>query len=238
MQRGFTLIELLVVVAIIAVLVALLLPALNQAREQAKQVICGSQLRELGKGELMYASDYKGWLTVRDDAPHLWDCGLVYLPLRWAPLGLLYDGNYIQDLDAYWCPDMEEIPWPTWPEYSKTTMRRRLREFAQTGVTDGKVYAVYMLRTTLNYQTQDRGERLKLEEYPNAYMIGDTCRYTSVGPQPPSHPGGFGVFFSDAHWKWFKGGVDDFASYGLDTGQTDWYGDPASFIWYADDHPW
>jgi prepilin-type N-terminal cleavage/methylation domain-containing protein/prepilin-type processing-associated H-X9-DG protein len=54
---GFTLIELLVVVAIIAVLVSMLLPALNTARESAKQTVCGSNLSQVSKACLMYAQD-------------------------------------------------------------------------------------------------------------------------------------------------------------------------------------
>ncbi len=56
---GFTLIELLVVIAIVALLIGILLPAIGSARRTGQATACGSNIRQLGVGLLMYGQDYK-----------------------------------------------------------------------------------------------------------------------------------------------------------------------------------
>ena len=68
-DRGFTLIELLVVVAIIALLISILLPSLVRAREQARRVVCGTNLRSVGTASLQYSEVNRGVLPTPKHDP-------------------------------------------------------------------------------------------------------------------------------------------------------------------------
>ena len=78
---AFTLIELLVVIAIIALLVTLLVPALQEAKRQAKVVICSTNFRGVAMGMAAYAfEDERNVYPLHDD---VWPNGVwfsVYYP--------------------------------------------------------------------------------------------------------------------------------------------------------------
>jgi prepilin-type N-terminal cleavage/methylation domain-containing protein/prepilin-type processing-associated H-X9-DG protein len=60
-RKGFTLVELLVVIAIIALLLSILMPSLSKARDQARRVVCQSNLKQFGLSYAMYVGQNNGF---------------------------------------------------------------------------------------------------------------------------------------------------------------------------------
>ncbi len=59
-RPGFTLLEVLVVLSIIALLASILLPGLSAAREQAKSVVCRSNIQQIQLANTYYVQDSRG----------------------------------------------------------------------------------------------------------------------------------------------------------------------------------
>lgn len=94
-RRGFTLVELLVVIAIIALLLSILMPSLRKAREQARNVIDRSNLRQWVILLFMYTNDYEG------NFPPGWNVSKGMWMSRVRP--------YYQDRDICLCPKAAKV---------------------------------------------------------------------------------------------------------------------------------
>jgi len=105
--RAFTLVEMLTTIAIIGILVALLLPALNMAREVARQSACTNNLRQFGQGLHIHAEQHQeqfcsgafDWLSDGAVTDMSWVGDLVK---QGSPVGkMLCASNAAQAADTY-----------------------------------------------------------------------------------------------------------------------------------------
>ena len=135
-EGGFSLIELLVVIGIIGILMTLLLPALTSARERAREIVCLSNLTQLGFSALSYAEDNNQW-TVNGTVG-------TYIP-AWGGTGkgwaaALWHGNYFSSPKMLDCPDEPKGGWrftTAWDNADRNSYGLNISTFGYGATTSG-----------------------------------------------------------------------------------------------------
>ncbi len=110
---GFTLIEILMVIGIIVLLAGIIWAVLGPARERARQMVCISNLHQIGEALAMYRSDYDGTDAIKGVPMHDWQLGL-------PPSGSLgyFFHHYIKNREVLFCPDFYLDPTVEFPNYN------------------------------------------------------------------------------------------------------------------------
>jgi len=99
-KKAFTLVELLIVIAILGLLVTLLLPALTRARDVAKRTACLANLHSVGRGMIIYRSDYGGFFPRGNQ--------VIWFKAYLSYVGSVGDEKDYRTVPAYRCPSFPD----------------------------------------------------------------------------------------------------------------------------------
>ncbi len=125
---GFSLLELLMVLVVTVLLTGLMMPAMAHVRENARRIVCQSNLRQLGMGVVIYTDEkntlpfsfygqpgqnkqhmmaaHRGAVMVGSDGNNegIGDDNESMAFENWEGLGWLYQGRFVKSAEVLYCP--------------------------------------------------------------------------------------------------------------------------------------
>ena len=189
------------------------MPSLNRAREGARTIVCGSNLRQSGLGILLYADDNRGYTPpnlilysqympylLRDNNNH-----------KVKNLGYLYEYKYLKNPKMYYCPSA------TLPIQKFNTDINPWWELRQNIAPDVHTFGSYYYyvridncfwNTKLSNTLEKQGKAMayetwrKLPELKNKAIVSDTIFYASKYPHYVRE--GFNVLYGDGAVKFWR----------------------------------
>lgn len=216
-SAGFTIVELLVVITIIVILLAILHPALLKAREAARTVKCGVQLRQIFNACQAYGQDYRAIPSSRSYETDLsqssyagksaaWMSGLANPSMNGSPFGIknMQLGFLPMDKRMMWCPSTPSYSSLTddfWSYDISVPADARSWSFIPTYAANYSGFKVFNLpKSDEQYLSGGAIPIRKWDRMNKAFYITEsTMSYTIVGSSPAvdiaRHSGSVNVLF-------------------------------------------
>ncbi|MFN4226716.1 MAG: prepilin-type N-terminal cleavage/methylation domain-containing protein [Candidatus Ratteibacteria bacterium] len=196
---GFTLIELLVVIGIVAILAGILLPALNKAREKARQATCTNNLKQIYIALEIYANDNEDFYPFCQGTC-FWQTGNINPPYPGYPGWTEQLYPYVKNKKIYRCP--------TYPvkndEFSYFLSARAAyidagNQRAATNRKKIRFPSAFVLAGDNQYKNFSVNDNDKDDYSQNCLSWIETQSHWK-----PYHLGGLNVLFADGHVIWIK----------------------------------
>lgn len=189
MKNKFTLIELLVVIAIIAILAAMLLPSLNGAKAKAKEVVCTSNLKQLGLAWQMYGNDFAGYIP----KSNYW----------WQSINEYYANKNIQMCPS--CTLINAMCWDQSPNLGSLGMNWGLSAWVDaTGFCDDTYVHKFDLCVAPSATCAMGDSKSNYSTEGGVWLCGPPV-YNGWDEFDPRHNQGGNILYLDAHVKWLNG---------------------------------